>query len=71
MKTYPLQVQSYEDVWWSGCISPRICNLTTRWRWVVKFTTRPLYPWVKSPRCLLDRKLGGSQCWCGRDGYIL
>jgi hypothetical protein len=29
-------------------------NLCTRWRWVVSFTPRPLYPQRKSPRYPLD-----------------
>jgi hypothetical protein len=28
----------------SGCVYPRILDLGTRWRWVVSFTPRPLYP---------------------------
>jgi len=28
---------------------PRILKLGTRWRWVVSFTPRPLYPQGKSP----------------------
>jgi len=27
-----------------------ILNLGTRWRWMVSFTLRPLYPRGKSPR---------------------
>jgi hypothetical protein len=34
MKTY----------WGSGGIAPCILDLDTRWRWVVSFTPRPLYP---------------------------
>jgi len=34
MKTY----------WGSGSIVPCILNLGTRWRWVVSFTSQPLYP---------------------------
>jgi hypothetical protein len=34
MKTY----------WGSGGIAPRILGLGTRWRWVVSFNPRPLYP---------------------------
>jgi hypothetical protein len=34
MKTY----------WDSGCIAPRGLNLGTRWRRVVRFISRPLYP---------------------------
>jgi hypothetical protein len=32
-----------------SCIAPPILNLTTRWRSVVNFTPRPLYPWKRSP----------------------
>jgi hypothetical protein len=39
MKTY----------WRSGGIAPRILDLGTRWRWVVSFTPRLLYPQGKSP----------------------
>jgi hypothetical protein len=39
MKTY----------WGSGGIAPRITDLGTRWRWVVNFTPRPLYPQGKAP----------------------
>jgi len=34
MKTY----------WEGGGIAPRILNHGTRWKWVVSFTLRPLYP---------------------------
>jgi hypothetical protein len=33
----------------SGGIAPRILDLCTKWRWVVRFTPRPLYPQGKSP----------------------
>jgi hypothetical protein len=49
MKTY----------WGSGAIAPRLHDLGTRWRGVVSFTPRPLYPQGKSPRNPLDRRLGG------------
>jgi hypothetical protein len=51
--------------WGSGGIVPCILDLGTRWRWVVSFTHRPLYPqgttrgthwtggWV-GPRAVLD-----------------
>jgi hypothetical protein len=42
-------------------IAPRILDLGTIWRWVVSFTPQPLYPQGKSPRCPLDRRLGGPQ----------
>jgi hypothetical protein len=28
----------------SGYVDPRILDLGTRWRWMVRFTPRPLYP---------------------------
>jgi hypothetical protein len=39
MKTY----------WGSGDIAPRILDVGTRWRWIVSFTPRPLYPQRKNP----------------------
>jgi hypothetical protein len=33
----------------SGGIAPRILDLGNRWRWVVSFMPRPLYPKGKSP----------------------
>jgi hypothetical protein len=40
-----------------------ILDLGTRWRWVVSFMPRPLYPQGKSPPSPypLDRRLGGPQ----------
>jgi hypothetical protein len=58
MKTY----------WGSGGIAPHILELSTRWRWVVTFTLRSLYPQGKSPCYPLDRRLGGLQSRCGRGG---
>jgi len=52
----------------SGGIAPRILNLGARWRWVVSFTHRPLYPRGKNPRYPLDRTLGGPQSRSGRGG---
>jgi hypothetical protein len=49
-------------------IAPRIFDLGTRWRWVVSFTTRPLYPQGKRPWYPLDRRLGGSQSRSGCGG---
>jgi hypothetical protein len=54
--------------WGSGSIAPHIPDLGTRWKWVVSFTTRPLYPQGKSPRYPLDRRLGGPQSRSGRGG---
>jgi hypothetical protein len=45
-----------------------ILDLGTRWRWVVSFTRRPLYPRGKSPRYSLDRRLGGPQSRSERYG---
>jgi hypothetical protein len=39
MKTY----------WENGGIDPHILDLGTRWRWVVSFTLRPLYPRERAP----------------------
>jgi hypothetical protein len=50
----------------SGGIARRILNFGTRWRWVVSFTPRPLYPQRKSPPYPLDRRLGGPQSRSGR-----
>jgi hypothetical protein len=44
-----------------------ILDLGTRWRWVVIFTPRPLYPQGKSSWYPLDRRLGGAQSRSGRD----
>jgi hypothetical protein len=35
--------------WKSRCIAPRILDLGNRWRWVVSFTPRPLYPRERAP----------------------
>jgi hypothetical protein len=43
-------------------------DLGTRWRWVVSFTPRPLYPQGKSPWYPLDRRLRGPQSRSGRGG---
>jgi len=36
--------------WGSGCVSPHILDLDTRWRWVVNFMLSLLYPWGKYPK---------------------
>jgi hypothetical protein len=43
-------------------------DLGTRWRWVVSFTTRPLYSQGKNPRYKLDRRLAGPQSRSGCGG---
>jgi hypothetical protein len=54
--------------WGSGGIAPCILDLGTRWRLVVSFTSRPLYPQWKSPCYPLDRKLDGFQNRSGHGG---
>jgi hypothetical protein len=54
--------------WGSGSIAPRTLDLGTRWRWVVSFTPRPLYPPGKSSWYPLDRRLGGPQSRSGHGG---
>jgi hypothetical protein len=63
IKTYPLlnYASHHKDVLGSGGMAPRILNLSTKWRWVVSFTPRPLYCRGKSPRHPLDRRLDGPQ----------
>jgi hypothetical protein len=50
--------------WGSGGTATRILELGTRWRWVVSFTPRPLYPQGKRPWYPLDGRLGGPQNQC-------
>jgi hypothetical protein len=52
----------------AGGITPRILYLGTKWRWVVSFTPRPLYPQGKSPWYPLEKRLGGLQSRSGRGG---
>jgi hypothetical protein len=49
-------------------IAPRILDLGTRWRWVVSFTSRPLYPQGKRLWYPFDRMLGGPQSRSERGG---
>jgi hypothetical protein len=58
MKTY----------WVSRGIAARILDLSTRWRWVVSFTPRPLYPQGKSPWYPLVMQLSGPQSRSGHRG---
>jgi hypothetical protein len=43
------QASRHEDVLGSGGIAPRILDIGTRWRWVVSFRPRPLYPRERAP----------------------
>jgi len=45
----------------SGGIASRISNLSARWRRVVSFKPRPLYPQGKSPWYTFYRRLDGPQ----------
>jgi hypothetical protein len=58
MKTY----------WMSGGMTPCILALGTRWRWVVSFMHRTLYPQGKRSRYTLDRRMCGPQIRSGRGG---
>jgi hypothetical protein len=65
-------VVRHEDLWESECIDPHILDVGTSWRWVVSFTPRSLYPWEKSPRYPLDRRLGRPQTtWRGEPIFPL
>ena len=46
-------------------LDPRILNLETRWRWVVKLYAPVDVPQGKRPRYPLARMLGGVQIWSG------
>jgi hypothetical protein len=55
-----------------GCdAAETVLKLRTRWRWVVSFMIRPLYPLGKRPWYLLDRKLGRSHNPRGCDVYLI
>jgi hypothetical protein len=56
------------DVWGTGGVDPHNVNLDARWRLVITFTLRPLYPRRKICRCLFCRWFGEykSRSWrCG------
>jgi hypothetical protein len=54
--------------WENGGIALRIPDFGSRWRWVVSFTPRPLYPQGKRPWYPLDMRLGGPQSLSGHGG---
>jgi hypothetical protein len=55
--------------WGSEGIAPHtFFDLGTRWRWIVSFTLRLLYPQGKRLWYPLDRRLGGPQSRSGRGG---
>jgi len=43
------ELSSSLKVYWGVEVWPRILDFGTRWRWVVSFTIRPLYPQGKNP----------------------
>jgi hypothetical protein len=49
--------QRHEDLRGSGGTITRLFNLVSRWRSMVIFTLRPLYPRGKIPMCPFDRSL--------------
>jgi hypothetical protein len=44
----------------NGGTAPRIRNIGIRRKWVVRFTSRPLYPQGKIPHYPLNKRQGGS-----------
>jgi hypothetical protein len=52
----------------SGGTAPHILNLVIRWRWVVSFIHRPLYPRGKKRRYPLHRRLCGPRSLSGHVG---
>jgi len=55
-------------LWVNRGMAPCVLNLGTRWKWVVSFTPRPLYPCGKISRYPSDRRLSVSQSRSGLDG---
>jgi hypothetical protein len=43
------KLHAMKTYWGSGGIALRILDLATRWRWMVSFTPRPLYPRERAP----------------------
>jgi hypothetical protein len=60
-------VLCHEDIWGSGGMAPPFFTSALAGG-VVVFKLLPLYLRRKSPRCPLDRRLGGPQCRSGRCG---
>jgi hypothetical protein len=58
-----IKYQAMKMYWASVGVAPRILNPSIRWKWVVIFTPRPLYPQYP-----LDSGLGGPQSQSGRGG---
>jgi hypothetical protein len=64
LKGKVVPVHAMKAYGWSRGIAPLILNLGTRWRCVVNFTPRSLYP-GKEPRYPLNKRQGGPQCLSG------
>jgi hypothetical protein len=62
------RVPRHEGVLGSGGMALLVLDLGTRFRRVVSFTPRPIYPQGKSPWYPLERRLHGSQSRYGRGG---
>jgi hypothetical protein len=60
------QIPLHQGVWGSGSKDPRSISLDTRLKGVLSFCLRRLYHPEKYARCLLDRRLCGSQSQSGR-----
>jgi hypothetical protein len=50
-------------MWRSGGLASIIFDLGIRWKWVVEFKPRPLYPGEKLPPYTFYRRLCGPQKW--------
>jgi hypothetical protein len=61
-------MKAMKACWGSGGIAHRSLDLGIRWRWVVSFTPRPLYPQGKSHWYPLNGRLGGPQSRSTRGG---
>ena len=65
VKFFPVHVmKTYEG---NSGIALLTLNLGSKWRWVVSFTPRPIYPLGKLSY-ELNKGLVGSQSWFGRFG---
>jgi hypothetical protein len=62
LSLYLTKYLGHENILGSGGVALLMLNLGPRWRRVVSFTSRPLYPWYP-----LYRSLVGSQSRSGHD----
>jgi len=56
-----LNLIKYHDMkryWDSGGITPRTINFATKWKWVISFRPRPLYPRWQRRRYQVDNRSG-------------